>query len=222
MNLQRYQYKQAGSPSKYEFYSEGPVRHIQKIVEFQPLFSPGLPFYNLCFGDWNEKTQTIDDTAITNNGDAEKVLATVATIVVEFTCIFEQATVYAEGSNLARTRRYQIGINRFLNEIGEIFNVYGYVDECWEPFRKNINYQAFSIRRKKYLTLEEPNEPYMATSSDNNKKKTGEKIENWPYSNVCTADLSKDPVFAKKTEKARKFLEKHPLPKEFYPEGYQG
>jgi hypothetical protein len=33
--------------------------------------------YNLGFGDYNEITGLIDDKVITNNGDREKVLATV-------------------------------------------------------------------------------------------------------------------------------------------------
>jgi len=75
----------------------------------------GARYYNLCFGDWNEKTQSIDDSSVTNNGDIEKVLATVASIVLNFTIFFPEAVVHAEGRSLARTRRYQMAINKMWN-----------------------------------------------------------------------------------------------------------
>ncbi len=45
-----------------------------------------------------------------NNPDKEKILATVAATVVEFTNHFPYVMVYAKGSNAARTRLYQNGI----------------------------------------------------------------------------------------------------------------
>ena len=133
----------------YEFYSVGPKGKIKKIVRFTMIESNGLQFYNLGFGDWNEETEAINDFAVTNNADIEKVLGTVAAIVVEFTRQFEDAIIYAEGSTLARTRRYQMGINKLWNEIYLYYDIYGVtMEEIIEPFRKNVNYAAFWLRRK--------------------------------------------------------------------------
>ena len=40
--------------------------------------------YNIAFGDKDNTTGNIDDTIISNNGDSEKVLATVAATVYAF------------------------------------------------------------------------------------------------------------------------------------------
>ncbi len=42
-------------------------------------------YYNLGFGDKDEKTGEISDLVITNNGDSQQVLATVASTVYAFT-----------------------------------------------------------------------------------------------------------------------------------------
>src|SRR5882757_9613748 len=121
MNLERYTYLKRESYKEYGFYSEGPRGRVLKVVRFTQL-SPKVAFcYNLSFGDWSESQQKIDDRSITNNGDTEKVLATLAAIVVDFATIFPQAMIHAMGSNPARTRRYQMGINKMLEEIEEIY-----------------------------------------------------------------------------------------------------
>lgn len=40
--------------------------------------------FNLAFGDWNSELQRIDDTKRSNNGDREKILATVAATAIDF------------------------------------------------------------------------------------------------------------------------------------------
>jgi len=44
---------------------------------------------------------------------------------------------------------YQIGISSNWNEIDPLLYVYGYEqDKGWQPFRKNVNYQAFLVKHK--------------------------------------------------------------------------
>jgi hypothetical protein len=45
---------------------------IRKLIEFQATSEP--EFYNLAFGDKDPLTGDINDLAVTNNGDTEKVL----------------------------------------------------------------------------------------------------------------------------------------------------
>jgi hypothetical protein len=59
----------------YSFYSKGPKRLIEKAAIYTKM-QEGL--YNLAFGDWNADIQSLDDSVRTNNGDRDKVLATVA------------------------------------------------------------------------------------------------------------------------------------------------
>jgi hypothetical protein len=55
-----------------------------------------------------------------------------------------------QGTNKARTRLYQMNINKHWNGIQPIFEVYGLLgDESWEPLKKGMNYQAF-LGFKKY------------------------------------------------------------------------
>ena len=212
MNLERYTYLKRESYKEYGFYSEGPRGRVLKVVRFT-LMSPKVAFYyNLSYGDWSEGQQNIDDRTITNNGDAEKVLATVAAVVVDFTRIFPEAMIYARGSNPARTRRYQMGVNKMLEEIEKTFYVYGRKDGWWSTFRKNINYDAFLIQRKESLVLEEQTESYMTTSQ---KKNEPEKKRVYDDRIVYEKDLvndETDPVILKKTEMMRKILEESPFP----------
>jgi len=215
MNLERYTYFKRESYKEYSFYSEGPRGRVLKVVRFARLSHKVAFGYNLSFGDWSERLQNIDDRSITNNGDTGKVLATVAAIVVDFVTIFPQAVIYARGSNMARTRRYQMGINKMLKEIEEIFYINGRIGEQWEPFRKNNNYEAFLIQRKEYVILEEPTESYMTASQ---KEKETEKKHVYDDRVVYEKDLvneETDPVILRKNEEALKSFEKAPIPETF-------
>lgn len=149
MNLDTYAYTISGDHLIYTFDSYGPNGKIRKIVQYIPRNATGITFFNLGFGDLNTVTGKIDDRSISNNFDKEKVLATVAATVLDFTRKFPDAFVYAEGSTPARTRLYQMGISAKWNEVSSLLQVYGYVfDDGWQPYEKNINYIAFLARRK--------------------------------------------------------------------------
>ena len=105
--------------------------------------------YNLGFGDKDPQSGYIDDLSITNNNDSQKVLATVARTLYVFTEQYPDAIVFAMGSTVARTRLYRMGITNNLAAIEEDFDIFGLtMDEEWEPFRKNVTYHGFSVRRK--------------------------------------------------------------------------
>ena len=93
MNLDRYEYLTKRTYKEYSFYSEGPKGRILKVVRFILIPAYPDPFYYLVFGDWNEEQKAIDDKVITNNGDTEKVLATVAAIIIYFTDLLRKAEV---------------------------------------------------------------------------------------------------------------------------------
>lgn len=85
---------------------------------------------------------------ITDNGDTEKVLATVVAIVYAFCDKFPQAWIYATGSTGARTRLYRMGINKYFDIVQEDFEIFGLFKSKWEPFIKGKDYEAFAIQRK--------------------------------------------------------------------------
>lgn len=146
MKLPRYELKAEKSLMVYEFVSEGSKGQITKLIKYSETSLKG--FYNLAFGDKDMETGEIDDNVVSNNGDSEKVLATVVSSVYAFTDIEKDAWVYATGSSLARTRLYRIGITKFLDEISKDFVVFGLRDGEWENFEKEVEYTAFVVRRK--------------------------------------------------------------------------
>jgi hypothetical protein len=145
MNLPKYQVSADDERFLYEFFSEGPKGSIKKTVIYSEI-EDGL--FNLAFGDWNEELNKLDDSIRSNNGDRDKILATVASTAIDFTDRFPRAETFTEGSTAARTRLYQMGISNNLEEISEDFEIQGYIDQEWKPFRKGVNYEAFLIKRK--------------------------------------------------------------------------
>lgn len=147
MKLPKYPLSSSDKLMTFEFISEGPKGVINKIVRFQKTNVKNV--YNLAFGDKDDATGDIDDQIISNNGDSEKVLATVVASVYAFTDKYPQAWIYATGSTKSRTRLYRMGITRFLSEVKDDFDVLGERNDDWEEFKKNVEYEGFLVRRKR-------------------------------------------------------------------------
>lgn len=151
MKLDRYEFKAGDKFLTYEFLSEGPKGKIQKLIQFTLVSQNSL--YNLALGDKNPETGEIDDMVITDNGDSEKVLATVVAAVYTFCSQFPQAWIYATGSTEARIRLYHMAINKYFEIVQKDFEIFGLTQSEWEHFIKGADYQAFVIQRKN-LTFE--------------------------------------------------------------------
>lgn len=149
MNLDRYSFIQGSNSSTYEFFSEGPIGIYKKIVHFGKIRGKDEFLYNLAFGDWIDDKENFDDKVVTNNHDRDKVLATIAAIVIYFLEENPNAILFAKGSTPSRTRLYQMGINKYLNEISELFVIHGYRFGRWELFEKSKSYGSFLLRNKK-------------------------------------------------------------------------
>ena len=76
MTLETYSYYCSASHLDFEFDSEGPKGRIRKVVSYCPQYAGGIHYFNLGFGDLNQATGKIDDLAVTDNQDREKILAT--------------------------------------------------------------------------------------------------------------------------------------------------
>ncbi|OFY26400.1 MAG: hypothetical protein A2275_05240 [Bacteroidetes bacterium RIFOXYA12_FULL_35_11] len=148
MNLPRYQLAGNDKLTTFEFVSEGPKGRIQKLVQFTSTNLKDV--YNLAFGDKDKTTGKIDDTIISNNGDSEKVLATVTATIYAFTDKHPDAFIYATGSTKSRTRLYRMGITKYLSEVETDFIIFGETKEGWDIFEKDANYFGFLIQRKNY------------------------------------------------------------------------
>ncbi len=159
MNVEKYTTKNTVHSLVYTFESVG-MRVIKKMIIYSKIDNPefaelpsGTEVYNLGFGDYDEETGGIDDEIESKNGDTQKVLATVANTANEFWEEYPNASIFFRGSQLPdekprRTRLYQMGLNRYMNEINKVAYVFGYSNNGWEIFTINKNYHAFLILRK--------------------------------------------------------------------------
>ena len=147
MKLPKYPLSSSDKMMTFEFISEGNKGIIYKIVKYQPTNLKGL--FNLAFGDKDSETGEIDDIIISNNGDSEKVLATVVATIYAFTDKYPNVWIYITGSTKGRTRLYRIGISRFLTEITQDFEIIGEQKSDWEEFNINVEYEGFLVKRKK-------------------------------------------------------------------------
>jgi nanoRNase/pAp phosphatase (c-di-AMP/oligoRNAs hydrolase) len=104
--------------------------------------------YHLVFGNPTEDGN-IDDLATSNNGDRNKIIATVASIIIKFTEKHPGYYIFFAGSTSARTRLYRIAISVNYEEIIKTFKVWGLnKDSGLELFDPTRPYEAFLIRAK--------------------------------------------------------------------------
>lgn len=151
MHLDRYDLDTKSNFLSFEFHSVGPKGKIRKIIQFKKLVAPDSKndIYNLAFGDYHESEDRIDDLAVSNNKDSEKILATVAAAVISFTDKHPDALVFARGSTPSRTRYYVMGIGRHLPEITKSFEIWGALSEKdWELYKTNRPYNALLAKRR--------------------------------------------------------------------------
>jgi len=134
--------------SVFKFISTGPKGKIQKSVAFMPTENPSI--FDLGLADLIGEKAIPDDQVVSDNGDRNKVLATVAQITIMYTMAYPQRWVYFEGSTAARTRLYRIAIHLNLDELSSHFDIFGVLEDGQsERFEPGQHYQGFLVRRKK-------------------------------------------------------------------------
>ncbi|HEY4063714.1 MAG TPA: hypothetical protein VGM30_17520 [Puia sp.] len=131
--------------SVFDFISLGKNGKIHKRIAFMRTERSGV--YNLAFGDIDEEGG-IDDFSISDNGDRNKILATVAKSVDEFTKKYPRRWIIFRGSTIERTRLYRMAIGLNLEELLQRFDIYGQLNDEFLPFYKNMPTLAFLIKRK--------------------------------------------------------------------------
>lgn len=144
MNQPTYKIEYILSKDRYVFESIGSQGIITKVVMFSKM---GDNFYNFGFGDYDPRTEAIDDTVISDNGDIVKILATVISIAVKFLSENLMSYIYIEGNSSVRTQLYQRIISRYYNILVPTYELYGLNDGEPEPFQKVKSYESFLIRK---------------------------------------------------------------------------
>lgn len=146
MNYPNYLFHSNLSSTEFYFESIGSKGVINKVVAFQQ--TSVATIYNLGLADYDPNTGEIDDTIITDNGDMEKILATIFQVVIHYLSLNPEHIIYFSGNSPSRTRLYRIAINHSLNEITTQFDVLGVINSQPESFIANRAYEGFLIRKK--------------------------------------------------------------------------
>ena len=128
----------------FEFISEGPSRSVTKRIEFSA-FPENPVVVNLAFGDW-EIGKDLDDSIVTNNGDTDKILSTVAKAGLVFLQHHPDKIIFATGSTHSRNRLYRMAITKHLHSFPKEIVVMGYTGDDWEIFTKGKEYIAYQIQ----------------------------------------------------------------------------
>jgi len=132
--------------SRFEFVSTGEKGAIRKRIEFRP--SNIEDVYELGFGDVMPDNETVDDTVVSDNGDRDKVLATVIRALILFTTRYPDRWVHFQGSTNSRTRLYRMVITQRYKELNSIFDIYGLQEDKVIPFVKGAPFSAFLFKKK--------------------------------------------------------------------------
>ncbi|MEO8405249.1 MAG: hypothetical protein ABI480_11660 [Chitinophagaceae bacterium] len=148
MDLDHYQYDIKYSFFEFEFISVGPKGKVRKKVKFLKI---GKGIYNFSFADVDEMTGIDNDKVISNNGDRNKILATLANIIYDFTETFNDIIIYILANSASRSRLYQMNISKYYYEIEKKFKVFGYKNGKWQHFQPNQQYESFLVYRKTSL-----------------------------------------------------------------------
>lgn len=136
----------------FDFESLGHIT-LKKRAVFD-LVDESEQLYNLALCTVQEDG-TEDYETESKNGDMDTVLETVAHIAQIYIDKFPERKIYFRGSNAVRSRKYQMGVNKYLEILLESFLVEGLVIDknnsikLRETFQIGRNYTALIFTRKK-------------------------------------------------------------------------
>ncbi len=131
--------------SVFEFSSIGVHGIILKRVEFM---ATGLnDVFNLGFGDIGTDGE-INDHSVSDNGDRNKVLATVVHTIFKYTERYPDRFIFFTGSSKGRNRLYRMAIDLNLDELLTLFDIFIFVGDDIMPFMKNTEATSFLLKRK--------------------------------------------------------------------------
>ncbi|MCQ9328730.1 DUF6934 family protein [Pelistega suis] len=148
MDIQHYDIKYNASLTQFEFISVGPRGKILKNIVFQPIYDN---IYNIAFGDVSpDNPSRLDDLIVTNNGDTDKVLKTVAIAIEHFLQKNPNALVLFRGSTKSRTRLYRMRLRKYYAEITAHIALFGIIEGKSYCFSESVNldFDSFLVKSK--------------------------------------------------------------------------
>jgi hypothetical protein len=133
--------------SSTDFISTGKHGERLKRVWFMPSNIENI--YNLVFGNLIAEDE-VDDFSVNDNGDRNKILATVAQAVNKYTKRYPERMIYFIGSTQSRTRLYRMAIGLNFEDLSLTFDIFAKTTNGIVPFCKNMEVIAFFIKRKSF------------------------------------------------------------------------
>lgn len=103
--------------------------------------------YNLSFGNVTLDGE-MSSYAVSDNGDRNKILATVAYAVEIYLEQYPDRYVFFTGSTDGRTRLYRMAVALNFTELSLKFDIYCQTDMGIIPFQKNIPTTGILVKRK--------------------------------------------------------------------------
>jgi hypothetical protein len=123
MQFEKYENIIASSDKlEFQFTSEGPKGKIVKVIQFTQTQNENI--YNLAFGNLG-KDGSVDDETTNDNKDRNKILATVAASVYEFSSLYPDKFIFFCGTTTERTRLYRMALAINLEYLKKDFRIYG-------------------------------------------------------------------------------------------------
>jgi hypothetical protein len=142
----------------FKFFSNGSKGGIWKVVQFSPVRRRA--YCNLAFGDL-QADGTVDGRQLTDNGDRNKVIATVAYVLSLFLDHHARTRVIFQGSTPVHTRWYRMFIHQLLPGLPHEYSVEGLQrgkDGAMflQPFTAGMDYEAFVVKKKGWAEYSKP------------------------------------------------------------------
>lgn len=141
---QPYPYFVLQEKTQYIFKSIG-EKDVLKIVQISPLDEKDI--WNLGFGDLGDDG-FVDDSVVTNNHDAQKVLRTVAKIAIDFLEKYPDHTLEIRPVDTKRKRLYNGIFQRYFTELAPMFKIIGIFGNKKETYTTLKIYDKFRITSK--------------------------------------------------------------------------
>ncbi|HCZ36742.1 MAG TPA: hypothetical protein DHV26_12540 [Cytophagales bacterium] len=151
MSLKAYSVERIGNDPVFVFESVNPKTGLRifKIVTFSQIKKGEELYFNLGFGDFDEKTGKPNDRIVSDNGDIRKVLATVVSTLEIFFKEQPKAIVHITGSDEVRNKYYQKLVRDYTKEIHDKYMIQGFRDNKIEIFQSKSEYEFLLVSLKK-------------------------------------------------------------------------
>ena len=134
----------SGNLGMIDFVSAGPQRRIVKRIRIYSTPKPEI--FHVLLADVGRGGKS-DDMAMNNNGDRDRILATVVYVIELYTLRYPERWIYFSGNTKLKNRLYRMFINKRLGMLASNFYIYGDVNKEIKPFSPGVDADGFLVKR---------------------------------------------------------------------------